>query len=324
MSAIAGKDWLEFRRDSRLLVASVVVVLMALGAALASAVQVARHEADRTAAAALDRATWEGQGARNPHSAAHFATWAFRPLTTMAVLDPGVTPYAGSAIWMEAHARNASVARPVADSSAGGIGAGFSLAFILQTILPLLLFGIAAGMVTRERERGTLRLLLAGGAEPRRLVGAKALGLARVAALLALPVLAGGLVGALAAGPADLPRLLLWAGAHGLFLLAMVGLGLAVSAAGRQVTSALLLLAGLWLMMVVAVPRLNAYGTPSPFVFQLITSENSRSERPSEQTVPASAIDSNCSVPSRTSTTPRLARFAWCLKIQVPGSSLAR
>lgn len=212
MSVIAAKDWLEFRRDRRLLVAALLVITLALAAAIGSLAQVRAGEADRVAAAALDRRTWEGQGARNPHSAAHFATWAFRPLTPMMVLDPGVTPFAGRAIWMEAHSRNAAVARPVADSATGGLGAGFSVASLTQTIVPLLLFAIAAGLVARERERGTLRLMLAGGADGDRLVWSKAAALGRIAMLVALPILGTGLVAALAAGPLEPLRLLLWAG----------------------------------------------------------------------------------------------------------------
>lgn len=258
MSAIAAREWLEFRRDRRLLLAALLVVALALAAALASLVQVRNAEADRLAAATLDRQTWVGQGARNPHSAAHFATWAFRPQTPLSVLDPGVTPYAGSAIWMEAHARNPAAARPVADSAAGSFAGGFSTAFLLQMVVPLLLFGVGAGMVARERERGTLRLALASGAEAPAMVRAKAGALMRIAALIALPVAGAGLLAALLAGPADPVRLLLWLLAHALFLMAIAAIAVAVSALSQRSLSALTLLAALWLVMLLAVPRIEA------------------------------------------------------------------
>lgn len=257
MNAIAAKDWLEFRRDRRLWIAAIALICLALAAALAARAQVTAHAADRAAANAQERATWEGQGERNPHSAAHFATWAFRPLTPLAVLDPGVTPYAGSAIWMEAHARNAPVARPMADSAAGNFGVGFSLAAILQVIFPLLIFAIAAGSVAAERERGTLRLMLAQGEAPGRMLWGKVVGLGWISAALFVPVVGAGLLMALVAGPADPQRLLLWATAYAVWFAILALLAVAVSTRAQTAAQALLVLVGLWLILVLIVPRIG-------------------------------------------------------------------
>lgn len=257
MNAIAAKDWLEFRRDRRLWIAAVVLICLALAAALAARAHVTAHAADRAAANAQERATWEGQGERNPHSAAHFATWAFRPLTPLAVLDPGVTPYAGSAIWMEAHARNAPVARPIADSAAGIFGAGFSLAAILQMIFPLLIFAVAAGSVAAERERGTLRLMLAQGEAPGRMLWGKVAGLGWISAALFVPVVGAGLLMALVAGPADPLRLLLWAIAYAVWFAILALLAIAVSTRAHNGARALLMLVGLWLFLALLAPRIG-------------------------------------------------------------------
>lgn len=253
--AIARKDWREFVRDRRLLVMAALVLLLAFAATVTAAARIAAYEADRTATERRDRTTWESQGARNPHSAAHFATWALRPLTPLAVLEPGVTPYAGSAIWMEAHHQNGARARAVDDAAIAFDTGTFSVAWILQTILPLLLFVIAAGLVARERERGTLRLLLVGGAEPRGLLPAKLVGLARIALILAAPVLLAGLIAAGAAGSVEPLRLLLWAGVHILFLGIVATAGVAVSAASRTLSAAMLALVGLWCVAVLIAPR---------------------------------------------------------------------
>lgn len=258
MNAIAAKDWLEFRRDRRLWIAAIVLLCLALAAALAARAQVSAHAADLAAANARERATWEGQGERNPHSAAHFATWAFRPLTPLAVLDPGVTPYAGSAIWMEAHARNAPVARPMGDSAAGIFGAGFSLAGIMQLILPLLIFAIAAGSVAAERERGTLRLMLAQGEPPDRMLWGKAAGLGWISAALFVPVVAAGLLMAWAAGPAEPLRLLLWSLAYAIWFAILALLAVAISARARSSAQALLMLVALWLLLALLAPRIGS------------------------------------------------------------------
>lgn len=257
-AAIAGKDWLEFRRDRRLVIMALLVTLLALAAVLTAWVRVTAHETDRLAVMAQDRQTWDGQGARNPHSAAHFGFWAMRPLGPMALLDPGVTPHAGAMVWMEAHNRNSAQARPVDDLATGLDLGSFSAAWVLQVLMPLLIFIIGAGLVAREREAGTLRLLLASGADLARLLPAKAGALARIASLLALPLLGAAAAAVILAGLPDLAALGLWLVAHGLWFGLLVGVTVLVSAWCRTAAQARLLLVGLWLVMVLLVPRAGA------------------------------------------------------------------
>ncbi|CAA9536857.1 MAG: hypothetical protein AVDCRST_MAG91-3457 [uncultured Sphingomonadaceae bacterium] len=259
---LGRKDATELRRDKRLVAAMLLVALLALAAIAATWVRAAEHERDRVAASATERQSWLTQGPRDPHSAAHFAQWAFRPITAPALLDPGTLPHAGSAIWMEAHARNPAAFRPAEDRT-GSLDLGeFSAAWVLQVIAPLLLLVLAAGAVARERERGTLRLMLASGAREGVLVGAKARSLARVGALLALPLLAVAAVAVLLApeppNADELGRTLLWCAAHGAFLLIAVLIGVAVSARARSVAVALVVLIGLWTVAVPLAPRAAA------------------------------------------------------------------
>ncbi len=256
--SLAGKDWLEFRRDRRLVLMAVLVTLLAFAAVLTSWARISSHEADRLATIAADRQTWEGQGERNPHSAAHFSFWALRPLAPMALLDPGVTPYAGSAVWMEAHNRNPAQARPVEDLAAGLDLGSFSAAWVMQLIMPLLIFVIGAGMVARERERGTLRLMLASGASATQLVPAKLGGLGRIAALLALPLLAASVLASSLAGAVAPAALLLWVGVYFLWFALLAAITVAVSALLRTAGQAQLLLIGLWLLAALVVPRAGA------------------------------------------------------------------
>lgn len=257
-AAIAAKDWREFVRDRRLLVAAILTIALALGAVLVSATRVAAYEADRVAAETRDRATWESQGARNPHGAAHFSSWAFRPLTAGALLDPGVTPFAGNAIWMEAHQQNTPRNRPSDDVGGSFEVASLSAAWILQTIVPLLLFVVSAGLVARERERGTLRLLLASGASARTLVPAKLRSTAAIALLLTVPPLLAAIAAALMSGVADGLRIGGWVLAYVLYFAIVSGIAVAVSARARTVAQALLMLVALWLLAVVVAPRAGA------------------------------------------------------------------
>ena len=261
-AALLRKDGLEFLRDRRLLGASALVLLLGLLALLLALGQVTAYERDRRAAEEQDRATWLSQGARNPHGAAHFNAWAFRPLTALALLEPGVTPHAGAAIWMEAHRQDLASARPVEDR-AGTLDLGtLSLAWVLQVLAPLLLGVLAAGLVARERERGTLRSMLAAGLRPTSVVAMKARTLGVLGAVVLLPLLLAG-AATVAMAPASLDadgvqRLVLWLLAHAGYLALVVCLAVALSAAVATAERAMLLWVGGWALAMLIAPRLGA------------------------------------------------------------------
>lgn len=257
---VAAKDWREFARDRRLILMAGLALLLGLAALFVSVAQVRSHEANRAAAEAQEQRNWMGQGARNPHGAAHFSRWAMRPLKPGAWLDPGVTPYAGGAVWMEAHRRNSAQARAIDDEAAVIDLGRFSAAWVLQVLAPLLVFAIAAGLVARERERGTLRLMLASGTDPGAMLRGKAAGIARIGMLIAVPVLAAGTAAALLTGAdaAALGRIGLWAGVHALFFLLLAAIAVAVASRAANAAGALMLLIGLWLAAFVLVPRAGA------------------------------------------------------------------
>ncbi len=267
-AAIIVKDVRELRRDRRVIVMALLVLALGLTATLTAFARIDAYESDRAATIAADRTTWEGQGARNPHSAAHFSKWAFKPLTAMAVLDPGITSFSGSAVWMEAHNRNPAVARPIDDMTVILPSGDFSLAWVLQVLMPLLVAVIAASSVARERERGTLRLMLASGVGPASLVRAKLASVGAVTLALGGAISLIGVIAAAGAGPVDPARLCLWLFAYGLFLAIVAAIAVAVSLHARSSGQALMVLAGLWLFAIILTPRAAAsvaeYAAPAP------------------------------------------------------------
>lgn len=246
-------------REGRLPV--VLVLLAALGALSATlAVQrAAQSERDRIAAEATDRDTFAHQGARNPHSVAHFSRFAFRPLAPAAALDPGIGPYAGVAIWMEAHWQDPANLRAAEDRVELGRFADLSPAWLLQVLAPLLVIALAFDALAGERERGTLTLLLGAGASARSLIGGKALALAMV---FGLPLLVLALVSLVAAWPQAgggdlLLRALAWTFGHVLYLGAWIALALSVSLRVARARTALVGLLAVWTLATLIAPRLS-------------------------------------------------------------------
>ena len=254
-------------RDGR--VRGLLVLLLAV-LAIAVLVGVVRSRtlrSEHAAATAIERDNWLAQGEKNPHSAAHYGQFAFKPPSALALFDRGVDSYLGVAVWLEAHRRNSLVHRPADDAPVVQRFGELSAANVLQVLGPLLALLLTFAAVAGERQRGTLRQLLAQGASPATLVLGKLL----AALLLLAPMLLAALfVPAVLAARADdgLAPVGLLVLAYGLYLGSFAALGVAISTRARDPGGALVSALGVWIAMVIVVPRLaadfTAWSSPTP------------------------------------------------------------
>ena len=265
-------ELLHFLRDRRALGFGIcVLVLIALAAAEgASRAQSAR--ADRAAAEAIDHEVWVEQGPNNPHGAAHFARYAFRPVSALAAFDPGLADYGGAAVWMEAHNQNPATLRRSEELGSTApwpsIDAAFSLRVLGGLFLTVLLFGAVAG----EREQGTLRALAAQGVDARSLllgkVFAAAVPVAGFGVLILIAIVGAETV--IQSAPLEIGRVLLMAAAYCLGLGAFALVVLALSA--RAMTRGAALAAGgtAWVVLALFLPAVAGsvaaalHPTPTP------------------------------------------------------------
>jgi len=260
---IARKEWLERLRDGQFRVVSVAMALMLLLAFAMSLSQWKAAHIEQRRAQDRDREQWLNQGSRNPHSAAHFGIYAFKPHLPLSFIDPGLDPYTGSVIWVEAHYQNPARFRPSEEGTALQRFGQLTPAMVLQWFLPLLILLLTFSAFTSEKEQGTLRLTLALGVPPRKLAAGKALG---VAAAIGFVLMPAALLAALAAvftapeamNTETLFRLLPMLFAYAVYLAVYVFLGLAVSAFSSSSRTSLALLLGFWTVATFVVPRVIA------------------------------------------------------------------
>ncbi len=258
---IAGKDLQLVFRDRRVMAVFVAVVLVMLGAVLIGAERTASFDRERGSALDADREVWLGQGARNPHSAAHFSRYAFKPLPPLASFDPGTVDYAGLAVWMEAHRRNPATFRYAESAGASTTFESLSPAWVLQALVPLLIVLALFPSYAGEREDGTLRQLLGTGVTSDTVFAGKLLAALRLLFLMLLPLLALSVLAVVSADmeahqPDPVLRTLSLVVAYSLYLLAFCLLALGVSALSPNRRSAAIALFAFWFLFVVLVPRL--------------------------------------------------------------------
>lgn len=219
------------------------------------------------------RASWEANPDKHPHRMAHFGTFAFRISPPLSIFDNGIENYIGNTVFLEAHQQN-SVNFSEATFSTGALRFGeLSLAFLLQIILPLILFFIGFSAVAQDRENGTLKVLLAQGAQWKEILFGKTLGLFMVAQLFFLPLLLVVFLGLFVFSNVEMDvslwmRIGLLCLCYLSFFFVVSALTIAVSARSKQAKNALLKLMGFWLFFVVFLPKsaqsLGNYFFPTP------------------------------------------------------------
>jgi ABC-2 type transport system permease protein len=256
---VARKEFRGMLRDGRVLAGAVVLLLLAVLALASATARYASLANERAVAQALIAEQWNEQGDKNPHSAAHYGVYAFRPVLPLGFFDPGVLPYAGVSIWLEAHRQNFAAGRPADDMTSLARFGELSLAFILQALVPLGLLLMSHAAFAGEREHGTLRQVLASGISPAKLFIGKFVGLGATVLLLLAPlwllaVVALALAGAAAPWAAALSLFGVYLAYFALLLL----LALIVSARASSAQASLLTLLAFWAIMTFVVPRVAA------------------------------------------------------------------
>ena len=256
---IARKEFTDVIRDGRFRWCAALVGALLLVSLGHGWVQARQAQEELAAAQATARDHWESQGEKNPHSAAHYGIYAFKPRLALSFVDEGVDPYTGTSVWLEAHRQNDFLMRPAQDATAAQRVGALTAAQVLQNLVPLLVILLTFGALAGEREQGTLRQLLATGIGRRELAVGKALGVAGALALLLVPAAVVGaaalVVGSTGPAASPLARGAVLAGVYLAYFGAFVGLGLAVSAWARSARTALVVLLGVWVVNGLVAPR---------------------------------------------------------------------
>ena len=229
------------------------------------------------------RESWEKNPDKHPHRMAHYGSFAFRLKHPLSMFDFGLESFMGNAVFLEAHQQN-SVNFSEASFSTGLLRFGeISLAMLLQTILPLIIFFLGFAAVAAEREHEILRIIISLGVSGKDVLVGKSLGLLGLALLFFLPVVLVTLLLLLVGGESiTADGWLRFSGiviSYGVFLLITSVVTVLVSAASKSSKEALVKLLAVWLFLVVLLPRTTqalgsyVYPAPSRVAFEASTEE---------------------------------------------------
>lgn len=230
------------------------------------------------------RENWEHRPGKHPHRMAHYGYLVFRMAHPLNIFDAGLDDYFGNVIFLEAHKQNTANLSEAGSSSVLVRFGTFNSAFILQNIVPLIILFLGFGLVVRERENATLKILSLQGAAGREIIWGKIIGLWQFSLLFIIPLLPFIFTAALLTGTAtwmDIAlRLLILTPAYMVYLFFVSMLTIVISSISKNSASALISLIGCWLLLTILLPKSiqflaqNLYPSPSRIAFETTVEED--------------------------------------------------
>ncbi len=259
--AIIRKELLAVLRDGRLLVLAFSVFAVLTGFFLPAVAGHQPLQQEKQAVGATAKEQWDTQGVKNPHAAAHFGIYVFKPDSPLAAVDPGLRQYTGQALWLEPHKRNGARFSPAADQGLASRFGQASAGFVLYALLPLLVIALAFNAVTQEREQGTLRMLHSLGVSATKLLLGKFTGLLLAFVVVLMPAMLIAVIILyqnfdLAAD--DILRLSALSGSFFIYYAVFAALAMSTSIRFKSSRLALFVLLAFWAGSVLIAPRLGA------------------------------------------------------------------
>ena len=109
------------------------------------------------------RQQWENLEAMNPHRAAHYGSFAFKPMNVLSSMDGGVNDITGNVLKLEGHVQNEIVYSEASQSISISKFGKLKSSLILQYIIPLFLIFLVYSTISKDRETGRLKLLIFQG-----------------------------------------------------------------------------------------------------------------------------------------------------------------
>lgn len=190
---------------------------------------------------------------------AHYGYLVFRMAHPLSIFDNGLDDYLGNIIFLEAHKQNSANLSEAGSSGTLVRFGALTSAFLLQYIVPLILIFLGFGLIAKEREDATLKILSIQGASNRAIIWGKILGFWQFSLLFLFPVFV--LIALVMLWDRSVAfeevavRICVLLLSYMLYYFVICTMTVVVSAISKKASSALVTLIGSWLFMVIFLPK---------------------------------------------------------------------
>lgn len=256
INLIARDEWRFWQRTKLAASVLIVGVLLTLVSAVVNTIEMRHATHEREHLQQTSESQFLEQPDRHPHRMVHYGHYVFRTPTPLSIIEPGVDAYTGTSIFLEGHRQNSAMFAEQRQASGMTRFSSLTPSFLLQVLVPLFIILIGYASVTREREAGTLNIMITQGINLWHLLMGKYFALVGSGLLMLLPLIIAAAVAAIG-GESVLAASSFVLG-YILYILIWAGVVLAVSASSNKNSSSFATLLSLWVVLCILLPRIGS------------------------------------------------------------------
>ena len=266
MINIITNEWKMLVRNRAFIYLNILFVLVISIVAWFGVIQNTKQEIYRQNAQKFIRSQWDNLNAMNPHGAAHYGTYAFKPNNVLNSMDSGINSITGNVIKLEGHVQNEIAYSEVSQSLSISKFGKLKSSLLLQYIIPLILIFLAYNTVISEKENQRLKLILIQGISMKKVIFGKTLSIW----IYSLVLLFVTVIFQIFFSKIDyevLSRLILLILSYGIYFYIIISLSIYFSATLKNNSSALSLILVTWIMWTIFFPKI--WGNTVEKIYQL-------------------------------------------------------
>jgi ABC-2 type transport system permease protein len=255
MKYILLNEFKLFSRKRILAYTSLFFIVALIGVTYLGNIQKQEKSKLQTEAKKHVREQWESLDAINPHSAAHFGSYAFKPTTPLSSLDEGVNSTTGNVLRLEGHKQNEMVYSEASQSLAISKFGKLTPSILLQYLIPLLLIFLSFSSINSERESGRLKLLILQGASIKQLIFSKSISIWIYGLLLLIGTILTQIIIS-SNNSTSIERTILFFISYTVYYFILVSLSSFFSAQLKNGTAALSSILTVWVVWTIFIPKI--------------------------------------------------------------------
>ena len=255
MVNIILNEWKNLIRDRLFLYSTVFFVLSLSLVVWMGIIQQENQQQSQLEAQKHVRKQWENLEAMNPHRAAHYGSFAFKPLNILNAMDGGINDITGNVLQLEGHVQNEIIYSEASQALSISKFGKLKSSLILQYVIPLFLIFLSYGSISKEKEGQRIKLLVLQGASIEKLVNAKSISVWIYGLfLLIVTVTIQSILSS--TNPEIFKRLAYVLLSYSLYYFIITSLSTYLSATLKDKTSALSSILAIWILWTIFLPKI--------------------------------------------------------------------
>ena len=175
MVNIILNEWKFLFRNRAIVYMTIVFTLSLVAIVWTGVIQNNNQKKNQLSAQKHVRNQWDNLKPMNPHRAAHYGSYVFKPVSILNSVDEGVNSITGNVLKLEGHVQNEIVYSEASQSISISKFGKLKSSLVLQYVIPLFLIFLVYSSISSERETGRLKLLIFQGIPLSRLVFLKSI-----------------------------------------------------------------------------------------------------------------------------------------------------